>query len=380
MSTELTANDFELMLAEIRRFCQRSVRPLVERPEQPIEPEKLDRLTDEAVEVGLLNFDAEPAVALWENLDTDWGVRLSTTALGTIARASAGVAFHFHQLALGAYVGRCLGLDSGPKTIACLQGDYGLARYSLARLLRGRDLAEEDRATLYGYFVALDQARERRPLLFQAAGDWQRLAVPCLDEQGRFVWAACQRDSLHVEAVPHSHGLDETQTWRVQLNSEAPCKSAIDSDRSLSLYSNALQINAQAVLAIALGAVRQGYDKATEYAAMRVQGGRPIDQHVTVQKMLASCLSTIETTELVVRGLADLPLGPPGLARAFRARAQAHDQLCGAANDVLQAFGGMGYVRETGLEKIVRDINHLRLVFGTRDELLLFLSEWEADA
>ena len=38
-------------------------------------------------------------------------------------------------------------------------------------------------------------------------------------------------------------------------------------------------------------------------------------------------------------------------------------------------FGGLGYIRETGIERIVRDVNHLRLLAGTPDELLLFLSQ-----
>ncbi|MBN1852596.1 MAG: hypothetical protein JW829_07720 [Pirellulales bacterium] len=54
-----------------------------------------------------------------------------------------------------------------------------------------------------------------------------------------------------------------------------------------------------------------------------------------------------------------------------------HPLLCAAANDAMQVFGGSGYTREIGLEKIVRDCNHLRLICGTPDELLLFLSEWE---
>jgi alkylation response protein AidB-like acyl-CoA dehydrogenase len=109
-----------------------------------------------------------------------------------------------------------------------------------------------------------------------------------------------------------------------------------------------------------------------------VQGGKPIKQHVAVQQMLADCRSTVETVELLLQSLAGLALTRENLGKVFNVRAQAHNLLCTAANHVLQVFGGSGYVRETGLEKIVRDNNHLRLLCGSPSELLLFLSEWEA--
>jgi hypothetical protein len=34
-------------------------------------------------------------------------------------------------------------------------------------------------------------------------------------------------------------------------------------------------------------------------------------------------------------------------------------------------------MRDTGLEKIVRDQNHLRVVCGSPPELALFVAEWE---
>jgi alkylation response protein AidB-like acyl-CoA dehydrogenase len=43
-------------------------------------------------------------------------------------------------------------------------------------------------------------------------------------------------------------------------------------------------------------------------------------------------------------------------------------------------LGGAGYTCEAGLEKIVRDGNHLRLLCGTAAELRMFLSEWENGA
>jgi hypothetical protein len=378
MAIELADDDLQLMVSEIQRFCQRSIGPLVERPARAIEPQELDRLTDEATAIGLLNFEAEPGAGLWENLDSSWGTQLSSTALQSVAQACTGVAYHFHQLAMGNYLRRCLGLSCGEQTIVCVQGTYGLARHSLARLLKGESLEDGDLRMLSDYFVRLDSERENMPLMFQAAGSWQHLLVPCLREEANLVWALFPREALTIDISPHSHGLDETSTWLWHPGQETPQEVITDRELCLRQYRDALGINAQALLAIGLGAVRQGYHKAVEYAAVRVQGGKPIKQHVAVQQMLADCRSTIQTVELLLKSLAELALTADNLGKVFNVRAQAHNLLCDAANHVLQVFGGSGYVRETGVEKIVRDNNHLRLLCGSPSELLLFLSEWES--
>jgi hypothetical protein len=379
MAIELAVEDVGLMVAEIQRFCQRSIQPLVERPERPLAAEQLDQLTDQAVEIGLLNFEAEAGAGLWENLDSPWGVSLSTTMLQRVAQVNAGIAYHFHQLAMGSFLSRSLDVDCQQRTIVCVQGTYGLARYSLARLLKGNARGDEDQRMLEDYLLTLDSDQENGPLLFQTAEGWQRLLVPCLTKKGNFAWALFQREGLQVQPLPPSHGLDETLTWQWQPQREAPEQLISDEQRCLETYTKIFNVQSQALLAIALGALKQAYDKALEYTAIRVQGGKVINQHVAVQQMLAGCLSTIQTVELLCESVASLGLTPDSLAKVIRVRAQAHNLLCKAANDALQVFGGLGYMRETGLEKIVRDSNHLRLLCGTPSELSLFLSEWESD-
>jgi len=65
------------------------------------------------------------------------------------------------------------------------------------------------------------------------------------------------------------------------------------------------------------------------------------------------------------------------VARILALRAEAHPLLCRAANDAMQIFGGSGYMRDTGMEKIVRDENHLRALCGSSSELSLVVAEWE---
>ena len=377
METELAEDDIPLMLREIQRFCRKSIQPLVERPEKIIEAEQLAQLTGQAREIGLINPSVEPGTGLWENPECDAWVRLSSTALRCIGHTNAGIAFHFHQLALGRYASCCLGIDGDQQSVVCVQGAYGLARCSLARLLKRTRLGEEDWNLLQDYFVTLGRREENLPQLFQAGDRWGLLLVPCLNECREFGWAAFAREDLKAAPVPHSHGLDEIFTWQWQPRDESPRHWIAGPDKGLALYGKVLNLTAQALVAIALGALTSGYEKAAEYAVLRKQGGKPINQHAAVRQMLARCASTVRTVELLREQLSRLAVTSSNLGTVFAVRAQVHNLLATAANDALQTLGGSGYTREAGLEKIVRDGNHLRLLCGTPDELLMFVSQWE---
>jgi alkylation response protein AidB-like acyl-CoA dehydrogenase len=381
MESVLTDEDLQLMLAEIRRFCQRSIAPLVERPERLISAEQLQQLTRQATEIGVINLEPEAAAGIWENLDANWGRQLSSTALFEIARVNAGIAFHFHQLAMGSFLKRRLEIDDSRPAIVCVQGRYGLARQSLARLLRGRQLDEDDVQLLRSYFVTLqnDDAEDEGPLLFQAADEWQQVLVPTFNQTQGFAWLVFVRDDSSATPIFHSHGLNETLTWKWQPRHGRGPSTVTTGDSCLASYVDVMNINAQALVAIGLGALQQGYEKAAEYAAVRWQAGKPLIRHAAVQRMLGNCFSTIHAVDLLRRKAAELDLTPENLGQVLGARAQTHDLLCAAANDVLQVFGGIGYMQETGLEKVVRDNNHLRLLCGTPTELRLFLAGWESE-
>jgi len=185
--------------------------------------------------------------------------------------------------------------------------------------------------------------------------------------------------------LPHSHGLNETLVWQWQPGDRPPRRLAAEHaaaghEAGLATYLAAFQLNALALIAIAWGAVQQGYDKAREYAALRRQGGAPIQQHAAVRLMLARAAGVLRTVSLLCDRLACLPVARESLGTVVAVRGEAHDLLCAAANESLQTLGGAGYTCEAGLEKIVRDGNHLRLLCGTPDELRMFLSEWENGA
>jgi len=373
VSPAASESESELVARTVDLFCQRSLGPLCARAELTMSEADLLRLTVQAEQVGILNVEQEPGLGLWENADDEAGRVASVTTLGKIARVNAGVAYHWHMLGLGQWLARHLSLCSAQRVIPCLQGSWGMGRASLARLLLSRPLVEEDIAILSDYFVATAE----RPLMFQAGSGWENLLVPRFSvkhsELSIELWP---RSALELELVPGSHGLDETAThcfWPA-LQARGVTVSALPAPQVHELYASALCLNALGLLAIGAGALQHALGNAVSYAQVRVQGGIAISAHAAVQELLGNVASVEQLVSVALAGLCRRQPCVAQLSAVFGARAQLQPLLCTAANDALQVFGGLGYMRDAGVEKLVRDQNCLRVMHGTSSELRRFVA------
>ncbi len=106
------------------------------------------------------------------------------------------------------------------------------------------------------------------------------------------------------------------------------------------------------VAAIARGVARRAETMARAYAEQRRQGGGPIIVHGAVRDMLA---------RMAERRLGGTVPGAPRLAAALAARIGATDAAVVTTTDAVQVFGGMGYMVETGVEKLMRDAKACQL-------------------
>jgi alkylation response protein AidB-like acyl-CoA dehydrogenase len=116
--------------------------------------------------------------------------------------------------------------------------------------------------------------------------------------------------------------------------------------------------------AIARGITRRAYEMALEYAKARRQGGVAIIEHDAVSDMLAA---------MAVRLSCPLPT-VGGAAEALAAKIAATDAAVASTTDAVQVFGGTGYMRETGIEKLMRDAKYCQLFpepnWVAQDELM----------
>lgn len=330
-------------------------------------------LLDEARALGIVTGADGEGPGVWSTASGHQAVSLSTRMLRRLARTNTGFALAVHRTALAQWIVRRLGGSPTGHGTSAVQGRFGLGRLSLARYLAGAALDAEDRATLVDCYGT----DEERILTCHEAFDW--VVAPVTDPRGTLAWAVWPLAHLSVRRLPDAHGFDELTTlaFRGEAASPAGLPAPADAAAGAECMSAALCMEALALMAIGLGAAEHGHAMARAYASARSQGGRPIEGHPAVQLLLASSRTAIITVEALLESGARLPMATAGLTGTFAARAEAHPLLCRAANDALQVFGGSGYMRDTGAEKIVRDLNHLRVISGSPPELSLFVSELE---
>jgi alkylation response protein AidB-like acyl-CoA dehydrogenase len=121
--------------------------------------------------------------------------------------------------------------------------------------------------------------------------------------------------------------------------------------------------------AIARGTARRARRLAQEYAENRYQGGTEIINHGAVRDMLAR----MSERELGMPQPAAESAGG-ALAVGLAGKIAITDAAVESTLDAIQVFGGMGYMRETGVEKLMRDAKYCQIYprpnWAMRDDLL----------
>merc|ERR1712076_8495 len=124
------------------------------------------------------------------------------------------------------------------------------------------------------------------------------------------------------------------------------------------------------------GTQRFAIKKAVDHAITRHQFGGRIDSYGAIQEKLARMSMTHYATESVaymVSGLMDQGFQDYQLEAAI-SKVFASEAAWFVTDDAIQILGGMGYMRDCGLEKVMRDLRIFRIFEGTNDILRLFVA------
>jgi len=364
--------DQEVLLAEIERFGAERCAPLVARPERPMDAATFGALLEEAEAIGLGGSATDPSgLGPWERLGSDDGASLTLQLLEGLGRVDAALAYALHQRSLARAVCRRLGVDAeGPFAIAP-RGHFGLGRDTLGALLLGRPLGHDARALLSDLYAA-EAAR-----IVAIDPGFSGLLTPALDGAGHLFWQLHRASTLERRDHAHAHGLDAMAM--VTLVPRAPASLTVrDAELGRTVLAEAMAADQLGLLAISTGSVAHAAEAARRFAAVRRQGGLPIARHAAVLDLLGRVETALAASQASLEALGAQAPGLRTLPRVLAARALLQPSLADAANAALQVFGGLGYMRDNGLEKIVRDVNCLRAFGGSPLELRLAVAGWES--
>jgi len=118
----------------------------------------------------------------------------------------------------------------------------------------------------------------------------------------------------------------------------------------------------------ALGIAQASLDASITYSKERMQFGKPISANQGIQFKLADMAMGIETARLLIHKAAwakqnELEYG----YLASMAKVYASEVAMKSSTDCVQIHGGYGYIRETGVERLMRDAKITQIYEGTSE-------------
>jgi alkylation response protein AidB-like acyl-CoA dehydrogenase len=125
------------------------------------------------------------------------------------------------------------------------------------------------------------------------------------------------------------------------------------------------------VAAQAVGIAQGALEAAVDYARQRVQFDHPISSFQAVQHMLANMATELEAARALVYAVAKtVDSGAKDYAEeAAMAKVFASDVAMKVTEDAMQIFGGVGYMRDYPVEKMMRDAKITQIYEGTNQVL-----------
>lgn len=338
-------------------------------------------LTRALAELGVLNPGREPAGGMWDDDQAPEQRQLSIDTLQILAAYSAGVACQVHGQALAWRLDREVGLTPGDDQVwVSLQGWLGLGREGALLSAEGRPLPArqtEEMADNWGWPTA------STPRLLHGLPDWDALWLPIWRPNDGWRWHRIPRSAFQVQEMPNSHGLDELTVQAVWLalaptHQQEMSWPALRGDHARDLWARMQAMYASGLQAIAQAVTQAAWLRAREQAHLRRQGGAMIIRHPAVQQLLEQARQAVLESAQALASVGRAGVAWPDLPARWRDRARCQLSLSAGTSAALQVFGGMGYMQDNGLEKALRDVNHLRLLAGSPTELMRAVAHWDA--
>ena len=118
----------------------------------------------------------------------------------------------------------------------------------------------------------------------------------------------------------------------------------------------------------ALGIAKESLEKSVSYANEREQFGKKIGKFGAIRSKISKMATNIDAARLLIYRAAKMKdLGLPFKKEAAMAKSFASKIAMEAATECVQIFGGYGYVRETGVERLMRDAKITQIYEGTSE-------------
>ncbi len=365
----LTAEDCILMQQSVADICDGIAKQAAfSLPEHVCDAPDFLAAVDILIENGVVSVDGQSGCALWQGCEAKPNLRLTLANLAEIAVANPALALYVHRMSLLAWLLEQLNVQEQAvldetTTVLCLHGRYGLGKATLAQWWQGQAI---DSALVEDVF-GLNHAR------WLLVAKQSTHAVFPVWQEGQFKWY-CGRIQAPTEA--QNHGLDELDYLQASFT-ELVEVSPSDEKNMKAVMQKLWHSDWLGLLAIQLGISRKAYKIANDYSQIRYQGGAIIAEHDAVKHMQSQIEQSIAN---VWQFLNTQALDNKAFYQVLLQRNILQEQMNYANHQSMQMMGGIGYMKDTGIEKCVRDANQLRLQSGNTMDMQHLAASWTTDS
>ena len=166
----------------------------------------------------------------------------------------------------------------------------------------------------------------------------------------------------------------------VRVPADAMLGGADGEGQGFAIAMNGLNGGRLNIAACSLGGAQAAYDKAAAYVRDREAFGGALIDEPTIRFALADMATALETSRILLwRAASALDNNAADKVElCAMAKRYVTDTCFGVADQALQLHGGYGYLREYGLEKIVRDLRVHRILEGTNEIMRVVIGRAEA--
>ncbi len=136
----------------------------------------------------------------------------------------------------------------------------------------------------------------------------------------------------------------------------------------MAIFNSSMEWERSCLFASAAGAMRRQLDACVRYARTREQFGQPIGKFQGVAAKLADMYVRLEAARLLIYRVAWLKQqGRSAPAEAAAAKLFTSEAWVRSSQDAIQVHGGMGYLKDAGIERDLRDAVAGTLYSGTSE-------------
>ena len=136
----------------------------------------------------------------------------------------------------------------------------------------------------------------------------------------------------------------------------------------MAIFNSSMTWERSCILASAVGVMQRQLEACVEYARVRKQFGQPIGKFQGVANKMADMYLRLEAARLLIYQAAWLgQQGKPALAEAAAAKLFTSEAWVASSLDAIQVHGAYGYMKESGIERDLRDAVASTIYSGTSE-------------